>query len=59
VARRATVVFVAVAAADALLAATRHDRLRRLTKPLLMPALTWSAGVVNQVGVTTGPASRR
>ncbi len=38
-ARRATVVFVAVAAADALLAATRHDRQRWLTKPLLMPAL--------------------
>jgi uncharacterized membrane protein YhhN len=39
VARRATVVFVAIAAADTLLAATRHDRLRWLTKPLLMPAL--------------------
>jgi uncharacterized membrane protein YhhN len=39
VARRATVVFVAAAAADALLAATRHDRQRWLTKPLLMPAL--------------------
>jgi uncharacterized membrane protein YhhN len=39
VARRATVVFVAVAAADTLLAATRHDRHRWLTKPLLMPAL--------------------
>jgi len=32
-------VFVAVAAADTLLAATRRDRLRWLTKPLLMPAL--------------------
>ena len=43
-ARRATVAFVAIAAADTLLAATRHDRLRWLTKPLLMPALrrrTW------------------
>jgi uncharacterized membrane protein YhhN len=39
VAPRATVVFLAVAAADALLAATRRDRLRWLTKPLLMPAL--------------------
>src|SRR5215813_6153506 len=39
VARRATVVFVALAAADTLLAATRRDRLRWLTKPLLMPAL--------------------
>jgi uncharacterized membrane protein YhhN len=38
VARRATVVFV-IAAADTLLAATRRDRLRWLTKPLLMPAL--------------------
>ena len=38
-ARRATVVFVAIAAADTLLAATRHDRLRWLTKPLLVPAL--------------------
>jgi uncharacterized membrane protein YhhN len=39
VARRATIVFVAIAAADTLLAATRHDRLRWLTKPLLVPAL--------------------
>jgi uncharacterized membrane protein YhhN len=39
VARRATVVFVAVAAADTFLAATGHDRQRWLTKPLLMPAL--------------------
>jgi uncharacterized membrane protein YhhN len=39
VARRATVVFVGVAAADAILAATRRDRQRWLTKPLLMPAL--------------------
>jgi uncharacterized membrane protein YhhN len=38
-ARRATVVFGALAAADALLAATGRDRLRRLTKPLLMPVL--------------------
>ena len=38
-ARRATVVFVALAAADTLLAATGHDRLRWLTKPLLMPVL--------------------
>jgi uncharacterized membrane protein YhhN len=38
-ARRATVVFAALAAADALLAATGHDRPRRLTKPLLMPVL--------------------
>jgi len=39
VARRATVVFVALAAADTLLAATGHDRQRWLTKPLLMPVL--------------------
>ena len=32
-------VFVAIATADTLLAATRRDRLRWLTKPLLMPAL--------------------
>ncbi len=38
-ARRATVVFAALAAADTLLAATGHDRQRRLTKPLLMPLL--------------------
>ena len=38
-ARRATVVFAALAAADTLLAATGHDRPRRLTKPLLMPVL--------------------
>jgi uncharacterized membrane protein YhhN len=39
VARRATGVFVALAAADTLLAATGRDRQRRWTKPLLMPAL--------------------
>jgi len=39
VARRATVVFAAVAAADVLLAAARRDQQRWLTKPLLMPAL--------------------
>ena len=38
-ARRATAVFVALAAADTLLAATGQARHRRLTKPLLMPAL--------------------
>ena len=37
--RRAAVVFVALAAADTLLAATSHDRQRWLTKPLLMPVL--------------------
>jgi uncharacterized membrane protein YhhN len=39
VARRATVVFVTLAAADTLLAATGHHRQRWLTKPLLMPVL--------------------
>ena len=38
-ARRATAVYAALAAADALLAATGRDRPRRLTKPLLMPVL--------------------
>jgi uncharacterized membrane protein YhhN len=38
-ARRATAVFAVLAAADVLLAATGHDRLRRVTKPLLMPVL--------------------
>ena len=38
-ARRATGVFVALAAADTLLAGTGHDRMRWLTKPLLMPVL--------------------
>ena len=38
-ARRATLVYAALAAADTLLAATGNDRRRRLTKPLLMPVL--------------------
>jgi uncharacterized membrane protein YhhN len=38
-ARRATVVFVALAAADTLLAAAGQHRRRWLTKPLLMPVL--------------------
>ena len=38
-ARRATLVFAALAAADTLLAATGCDRPRWLTKPLLMPVL--------------------
>ena len=37
--RRPSALFIAVAAADALLAATGRDRARRLTKPLLMPTL--------------------
>jgi hypothetical protein len=39
VARRATVAFAALAAANTLLAATGHDRPRWLTKQLLMPVL--------------------
>jgi uncharacterized membrane protein YhhN len=39
VARGATAVFAALAAADTVLAAAGRDRPRRLTKPLLMPAL--------------------
>jgi len=38
-ARRATTVFVALAAADTVLAGAGRDRPRWLTKPLLMPAL--------------------
>ena len=38
-ARRATAVYAALAAADTLLAATGHGRPRWLTKPLLMPVL--------------------
>ena len=38
-ARRATLVYAALAATDTLLAATGNDRGRRLTKPLLMPVL--------------------
>jgi uncharacterized membrane protein YhhN len=39
VARRATLAYAALAAADTLLAATGRDRQRWLTKPLLMPVL--------------------
>jgi uncharacterized membrane protein YhhN len=39
VARRVTAVYVVLAAADTLLAATGRHRLRWLTKPLLMPVL--------------------
>jgi len=38
-ARRATAVFVVLAAADTVLAAGGRDRARRVTKPLLMPVL--------------------
>jgi len=39
VARRATLAFAAIAAADVVLAGRRRDRRRWLTKPLLMPVL--------------------
>jgi uncharacterized membrane protein YhhN len=39
VARRATIVYAALAVADTLLAATGRDRQRWLAKPLLMPVL--------------------
>ena len=39
VARRATLAFVVIAAADVVLAGRRRDRMRWLTKPLLMPVL--------------------
>jgi uncharacterized membrane protein YhhN len=39
VTRRATIVYVALAATDTILAATGRDRQRWLTKPLLMPVL--------------------
>jgi uncharacterized membrane protein YhhN len=39
VARRAAVAYVVIAAADVVLAGARRDRLRWLTKPLLMPTL--------------------
>lgn len=38
-AKRTTVLFAALAAADALLATTGRDKARRATKPLLMPTL--------------------
>jgi uncharacterized membrane protein YhhN len=37
--RRATAAYTALAVADTALAALRRDRLRRITKPLLMPTL--------------------
>jgi uncharacterized membrane protein YhhN len=39
VSRRAIALYASLAATDALLAETGHDRFRRLTKPLLMPIL--------------------
>ena len=37
--RRPSALFIALAATDVLLAATGRDRVRMLTKPLLMPTL--------------------
>jgi uncharacterized membrane protein YhhN len=56
VARRATVVFAALAAADTLLAATGHDRPRWLTKPLLMPVLMAGRGRPVQRALALGGA---
>ena len=47
-ARRATTVYVALAAVDTVLAGTGRDRPRWVTKPLLMPALTGSADRARQ-----------
>ena len=54
--RRATVVFVALAAADTLLAATGHDRQRWVTKPLLMPVLMAGRDRRSQRALTLGGA---
>jgi uncharacterized membrane protein YhhN len=56
VTRRATVVFVALAAADTLLAATGHDRQRWVTKPLLMPVLMAGRDRRSQRALTLGGA---
>ena len=55
-ARRATAAFVALAAADTLLAATGRDRPRRLTKPLLMPALMAGRDRATQRALALGGA---
>lgn len=55
-ARRATAVFVAVAVADTCLAAAGRDRLRRLTKPLLMPTLMAGRDRPTQLALALGGA---
>jgi len=54
--RPATAVFVAIAAADTLLAATGHDRRRWLTKPFLMPVLMIGRDRPAQRALTLGGA---
>jgi len=55
-ARRATAVYAALAAADTLLALTGQDRRRWLTKPLLMPALMTGRGRPEQRALALGGA---
>ena len=55
-ARRATLVYVGLAAADTLLAATGRDRQRWLTKPLLMPVLMVGRGRPAQRALAFGGA---
>jgi uncharacterized membrane protein YhhN len=56
VTRRATVVYVALAATDTLLAATGRDRQRWLTKPLLMPVLMAGRDRATQRALALGGA---
>lgn len=55
-ARRAIVVFVALAAADTFLAGAGRDRARWLTKPFLMPALMVGRGRPAQRALALGGA---
>lgn len=55
-ARRATAVFAALAAADTLLAAAGRDTPRRLTKPLLMPVLMVGRDRATQRALALGGA---
>ena len=55
-ARRATTVFVTLAAADTVLAGMGRDRPRRATKPLLMPALMAGSDRSSQRALVFGAA---
>src|SRR5262249_40145221 len=55
-ARRATTVFMALAAADTVLAGMGCDRPRWLTKPLLMPALMAGTDRSSRRALAFGPA---
>jgi uncharacterized membrane protein YhhN len=55
-ARRATTVFVMLAAADTVLAGMGRDRSRWLTKPLLMPALVAGSGRSSRRALAFGAA---